>query len=165
MAALVQQVVEKYEAPMQERNHHLSLAGLEDLPGLSADGEALSKVVGDVLSNAIKYTPDGGRISISGRYQSGERAVELVISDTGIGIDPQVQELIFSKFCRTDDLAHHSTGATKFKGAGSGLGLTVARGLVEMHGGRIWVESPGHDEVGCPGSQFHILLPLEHSKV
>ena len=56
----------------------------------------------------------------------------------------------------------HSTGDTKFKGAGPGLGLTIARGIVEAHGGRIWAESPGHDEEKCPGSKFYVLLPIRN---
>jgi signal transduction histidine kinase len=54
----------------------------------------------------------------------------------------------------------HSSGKVKFKGAGPGLGLPIAKGLVEAHGGRLWVESPGHDEVNCPGSTFYLLLPV-----
>ena len=54
----------------------------------------------------------------------------------------------------------HSSGKVKFKGAGPGLGLPIARGLAEAHGGRLWAESPGHDEVNCPGSTFHLLLPI-----
>lgn len=69
--------------------------------------------------------------------------------------------MIFEKFYRVGPVAHHSTGKTKFKGGGPGLGLTLARGIVEAHGGRIWVESPGYDETACPGSQFFIILPVQ----
>ncbi|MBN1963873.1 MAG: hypothetical protein JW910_04465, partial [Anaerolineae bacterium] len=64
------------------------------------------------------------------------------------------------KFFRAHDPSLHSTGTTKFMGAGPGLGLTIARGVIEGHGGRIWVESPGHDPEHMPGSTFYITLPL-----
>jgi len=68
--------------------------------------------------------------------------------------------LIFEKFYRASDLNLHSTGLTKFKGAGPGLGLPIARGIIEAHGGRIWVESNGYDEESLPGSTFYIVLPV-----
>ncbi len=130
------------------------------------DPEAIRKVFAHLLGNAVKFTPDGGRISIHGclmpadsqRYSEG--AVEIVVQDTGIGIDPEHQELIFDKFYQTGEVALHSSGKTKFKGGGPGLGLAIARGIVEAHGGEIWVESTGQDEVNFPGSAFHLLLPL-----
>ena len=87
--------------------------------------------------------------------------VEIVVADTGIGIDPEHHEKIFEKFFRTDDTLHHSTGKTKFKGAGPGLGLTLVKGIADAHGGRVWVESLGHDEVNCPGSKFHFVIPIQ----
>ena len=86
--------------------------------------------------------------------------MEIIVSDTGIGIDPSLHDVIFTKFYQTSDLALHSSGKTKFKGAGSGLGLAIAKGIVEAHFGRIWVESAGYDETRCPGSQFHVFLPM-----
>jgi signal transduction histidine kinase len=83
------------------------------------------------------------------------------VADTGIGIPPDDLERIFEKFYRVGDITSHSTGKIKFKGAGPGLGLTIARGIVEAHGGRLWVESPGHDEQICPGSEFHVVLPVQ----
>ena len=77
-----------------------------------------------------------------------------------VWIDPDDQELVFEKFYRVGSLMLHSTGDTKFKGAGPGLGLHIARGVIEAHGGQIWVESEGYDEKELPGSEFHIVLPL-----
>lgn len=68
--------------------------------------------------------------------------------------------IIFDKFGRIGNSALHSSSKTKFKGGGPGLGLHIARGIVQSHGGEIWVESPGYDEVTCPGSTFHILIPV-----
>ncbi len=139
---------------------------LATLPTVIVDPEAIRKVFSHLLVNAIKFTPDGGRIRIHGclmpedseRYVDG--AVEIVVQDTGIGIDPEHQELIFDKFYQTGEVALHSSGKTKFKGGGPGLGLAIARGIVEAHGGEIWVESSGQDEVNFPGSAFHVVLPL-----
>jgi signal transduction histidine kinase len=86
--------------------------------------------------------------------------VELLVADSGIGIDPDQRDLIFGKFYRAENPMLHSTDSVRFKGAGPGLGLAIAKGLVDAHGGRIWVESPGRNEKTCPGSTFHIRLPV-----
>lgn len=148
-----------------QRHLTLALQGLEDLPTIQADPEAMRKAIYHLLVNALKYTPDGGTITVSGRALSPDEAefpeggVEIIVSDTGIGIDPAAQELIFSKFYQTGEVLVHSSGTTTFKGGGPGLGLSITRGIVEAHGGRIWAESPGYDEQTCPGSHFHIVLP------
>ncbi|MEW5867634.1 MAG: GAF domain-containing protein [Chloroflexota bacterium] len=155
-----------FEEAARQRGLALSLVDIHDLPPVEVDTEALTKVFYHLVSNAIKYTPDGGKITISGRaVAAGESdldqdGVEIIVSDTGIGIDPEQYELIFSKFYQTGEVALHSTGKTKFKGGGPGLGLPIARGIVQAHGGKLWVESPGHDEVTLPGSHFHVLLPV-----
>jgi signal transduction histidine kinase len=111
----------------------------------------------NVINNAIKYTPDNGRITISGRTLPG--FIEVIVADTGIGISPENQAMIFDKFAQLGSVGLHSSGKTKFKGGGPGLGLPIARGILEAHGGSIWVESTSYDEVKCPGSTFHILIP------
>ena len=130
--------------------------GAEEL--IFADPERLYQAIKNIISNAIKYTPDGGRISIDGRMMPG--FVELTVTDSGIGISPENQDTIFEKFGQLGDVSLHSSGKTKFKGGGPGLGLPIAKGIIEAHGGTIWVESEGYDEVRCPGATFHILLPL-----
>lgn len=85
---------------------------------------------------------------------------EVTVEDTGIGISAKDQETIFEKFGQLGNASLHSSGKTKFKGGGPGLGLPIAKGIIEAHGGTIWVESEGHDEKGCPGSIFHVLLPI-----
>lgn len=125
------------------------------------------KVFYQLVINAIKYTPDGGTITVSGVIVSPgemnlpEGGVEIIVADTGIGIKPEFLEVIFTKFYKTGELALHSTGKTKFKGSGPGLGLAITKGIVEAHGGRVWADSSGMDEETCPGSQFHVVLPLK----
>ena len=121
------------------------------------DSERLYQALYNVASNAIKYTPDQGSITIDGRMLPG--FIEIVITDTGIGISPEHQATIFEKFGQLGRTDLHSSGKTKFKGGGPGLGLPITRGIIEAHGGTIWVESEGYDEVKLKGSTFHILLP------
>lgn len=168
LSPLVESIVYQFEKALLERNLTLQVEGLEGLPDLEADVEALQKVVTCLISNAIKFTPDGGTIRLKGRYLAegpqGQPGIQMTICDTGIGVAPEVQSLIFTKFYRAEALNLHSTGQTKFKGAGPGLGLTIAHGIIRLHGGQLWVESPGRDEETCPGSQFHLVLPLRQGE-
>jgi signal transduction histidine kinase len=161
----VEKAVDEWRSALEERGHSLEIDDLEALPPVEGDEARLQQIFKELISNAIKSTPDGGRIEIRGRThtrRSGQY-VEVTVTDNGIGIDPEDQYKIFDKFYRTGDLMKHSTGKAKFKGAGTGLGLSLVKGIVDAHGGRIWVESPGHDEKSCPGSSFHVLLPLRPS--
>jgi len=123
------------------------------------DSERLFQALHNVATNAIKYTPDKGTITLTGRLLPG--FVEITITDTGIGISPEHQTGIFEKFGQLGRTDLHSSGRTKFKGGGPGLGLPIAKGILEAHGGNIWVESEGYDEVKLPGSTFHIMLPIQ----
>ena len=160
---LIKKVNKRFEKAFEERNISMNADGLRDLPLIPADPDLLLKVFNNIIMNAIKFTPDGGSITISGRYLNGSEPpqVEVAIHDTGIGIEPALQKLIFEKFNQTGDVLLHSSGKTKFKGGGPGLGLAIARGIVEAHGGRIWVESPGYNEEVHPGSTFFVSLPAE----
>jgi signal transduction histidine kinase len=122
-----------------------------------ADPERLYQALRNILSNAIKFTPDKGTIKVAGRTLPG--FIEITVADTGIGISPENQALIFEKFGQLGRADLHSSGKTKFKGGGPGLGLPIARGIVEGHGGTIWVESEGYDEKKLLGSTFHLLIP------
>ena len=142
------------------RNRKLTM-DIQDYEGgkqwIYTDSARIIQALRNVINNAIKYTPDGGTITINGRKLPG--FIEVIISDTGIGISPENQAVIFEKFGQLGRVELHSSGKTKFKGGGPGLGLPIARGILEAHGGSIWVESKGYDEIRCPGSTFHILLP------
>lgn len=133
-----------------------------DFPGCDemtfGDNERLYQAFRNLFSNAIKFTPDGGKITVDGRKLPG--FFEITLSDTGIGIDPRDHSVIFEKFGRVGNTSLHSSGKTKFKGGGPGLGLSITRGIIEAHGGSIWVESSGYNETMCPGSTFHVLLPI-----
>lgn len=122
------------------------------------DPERLAQAFRNLVANAVKYTPDGGSIRIDGRKLPG--FVELLVQDTGIGIQPEHHTRIFEKFGRLGDAALHSSSKVAFKGGGPGLGLPIAKGIITAHGGAIWVESECRDEQRCPGSVFHVLLPL-----
>jgi signal transduction histidine kinase len=164
-------VVTRNERYARERQLTIHTGDLTGLPVIEFDRRRLHQTLDHLLNNAIKYTPDGGQIFIEGRvlgdkqlvgkvHAGDHEFVEITIRDTGIGVAPEDRERIFEKFYRVGKSTLHSTSKVKFKGAGPGLGLPIARGLVEAHGGRLWVESPGHDEVNCPGSTFHMLLPV-----
>ncbi len=144
---------------ISERQQQLEIIPFDGMSQMTyGDPDRLLQVLRIVLTNAIKFTPDGGNITLSGRKLSG--FVEITISDSGIGIDPEYLLLIFDKFVRLGASALHSSGKIKYKGGGPGLGLYIARGIIESHGGTIWAESPGFDELACPGSTFHIMIPI-----
>lgn len=152
-------VKHEFESAMKERQIEFEV---HDFPGfremIFADGERLYQAFRNLISNAFKYTPDRGRIWVDGRLLPG--FIEVTITDTGIGINPEDQMRIFDKFGQVGNVSLHSSGKTKFKGGGPGLGLPITKGIIEAHGGAIWVESEGHDEERCPGTTFHVLLPI-----
>lgn len=146
---------------IKDRNQKLEIKPFSGSDEVTfADPERLLQVFRNILANSIKFTPDSGTITIDGRKLPG--FIEVTFSDTGIGIDPDDAMIIFEKFSspQSANTLLHSSGKTKFKGGGPGLGLHIARGIIETHGGAIWVESPGYDENSCPGSIFHVLIPL-----
>lgn len=155
---LMRMAIEPLNEAIRSRKLMLSARGLRDLPPIQGDQQRLVQAFRNIVLNAIKFTPDGGRIDITGRVQ--DDMALILIKDTGIGIDPANHELIFEKFFRAQDPSLHSTGATKFMGAGPGLGLTIARGVITAHGGKIWVESTGFSLEKLPGTTFLITLPV-----
>jgi signal transduction histidine kinase len=127
----------------------------------------LVKALSKVLLNALKYTPDGGQVQVFTELTRQDEAnddvsgyIDIRIQDSGIGIPADDLENIFDKFTSGSDVNLHSSGKIKFKGGGPGLGLPIAKGIIEAHGGRIWAESAGYSEQTLPGSTFHVELPL-----
>jgi signal transduction histidine kinase/DNA-directed RNA polymerase alpha subunit len=123
----------------------------ERLGDFVGDERKIKQILLNLLSNAVKFTPEGGRIGIIARQADGSGSVEISVSDTGIGISPEDQAKIFEEFRQVGGDYSHKT-------EGTGLGLTLAKKFVELHGGKIWVES----EVG-KGSTFSFTLPEKSS--
>jgi signal transduction histidine kinase len=161
---LLIQVQREYTRDLEERNIKLSIdESIRELPAFPADQQLLRKALDNIVINAIKFTPDGGLVTIGTSIATDEQlgeCVEIRIHDTGIGIDPANHKIIFEKLTQVGKVELHSSGRTKYKGGGPGLGLAIAAGIIRAHNGRIWVESPAHDETTFPGSTFFIRLPV-----
>lgn len=166
---MLERVVGELKADLADRHQMVVLEpAVLQFPQVSADSDLLQLVFYQLLMNAIKYTPDGRSIILSGRSWTENppqpdwppSGVEIVVTDMGIGIPAEALDLIFTKFYQTGRVANHSSGKTKFKAGGPGLGLALVRGIVEAHHGRIWAESQGYNEQMLPGSQFHVVLPV-----
>ena len=162
--SVVRMAIEPLTEYIKQRKLTLSARGLRGLPMIHCDMQRLVQALRNIVTNAIKFTPDGGRIDITASLQpdkhAGEDCVLIAISDTGVGIDSDNLELVFEKFYRAYDPSLHSTGSYKFMGAGPGLGLTIAKGVIESHGGKVWAESSGHNMETFPGTTFYIILPV-----
>jgi signal transduction histidine kinase len=172
LAEAAEKAVTIHREDAEQRNLTLTLEPMGHLPAIWGDGARIHQVLEHLIVNAIKFTPDGGRITVSGRIMGqeartatwnpplGDQFVELIVADTGIGIDPSEQDHIFEQFYEVRDPRLHSTSKTAFMGGGVGLGLAITRGVAEAHGGWVWVESEGCDPERCSGSRFHVVLPV-----
>jgi signal transduction histidine kinase len=158
VVSLVQNVVDNLRNLGPARDLRFEFENLEGLPVIQGDQQRLYHALWNIVSNAMKYTPDGRHITISG--QQIEEMVHISVQDTGVGIPPEQQERIFDRFYVLEDIQLHHTSKTEHRGGGLGLGLSVTRGVIEAHGGRVWAVSEGYDEVRLPGTTFHILLPI-----
>ena len=163
LRSVVNDLVSRLKNDAQGRQLHIVIEHSPATLAINADPTLIQKALHHVIINAIKYTPDGGHILIRTQpvtLPDGEPGAEISVQDTGIGLDPEHHELVFEKFYQVGSVALHSSGKTIFKGGGPGLGLAIARGVVRAHGGRIWVESAGHDEVHYTGSTFYLQFPI-----
>ncbi len=143
---LIESCLETAQRRGAEKDLRISVSMPQTLPDIAGDRRRLAEVLQNLLDNAIQYTLPGGKIIVSAR--SAEEEIILTVSDTGIGIPKADQPRIFERFYRVDVARSREAG-------GTGLGLAIAKHLVEVHGGRLWVES----EIG-QGSQFHFSVPL-----
>lgn len=148
-------VIESANGQIEKRNQTMILEIPDDLPPVWVDRVRLEQILTNLISNAYKYTPDGGEIIVCAEQKSDQtdsrlriNFVQLAVQDTGIGISPEDQERIFQKFFRAGDEAAQQA-------PGTGLGLNITKNLVEMLGGRIWFESNFRQ-----GTTFYCLFPI-----
>jgi len=141
------------------------------MPQFYGDKARIQQIFTNLLNNAIKFSPDGTSVEVGitvereEKEDGAEERFHITVADRGIGIDKNEHRNIFDPFYEIGNAYRHSTDASKFMGGGSGLGLSIVKGIVERHGGRVWVESEGTDREGAfPGSVFHVVLPL-HSEI
>ncbi len=170
------------------RQQVIVVEDMSGLPSALGDRNMLIQVFINLVNNAIKYTPNGGRITI--RAKTWKRAeierwlaenhffatqvgrlpgrdedlLEIVVEDSGVGIPLSEQKRIFDMFYEVGDISTHSTGDYKFMGGGIGLGLSICKGFMEKQDGVIWAESAGRDEENFPGSRFHLLMSVSGAK-
>ncbi len=145
---LVQTTVKRL-APQARDKHIILHPNLPaDLPPLQADEDRITQVLVNLVANAIQYTPVGGNVSITAARQADE--IQISVKDTGVGIPPEHLANLFTRFYRVDKSRSRNAGG------GSGIGLTIAKHLVEAHGGRIWAESKGEGQ----GSTFTFSLKV-----
>jgi histidine kinase len=144
---LVNTAIARLSHQFEEKGVQLLTELPENLPTVRADEERIGQVLLNLLGNALQYTPSGGRVQVSAQQRGAE--VHIIVTDTGIGIGAEHLPLIFTRFYRVDRSRSRVSG-------GSGIGLTIARHLVEAHGGRIWAESAGPGT----GSTFTFTLPI-----
>ena len=158
LSMILQRVMKGFQDAINERHLTVKFDETQFPQNMRGDPELLRLAFSNLVGNAVKYTPDGGNIAVIGEVING--TVRIKVRDSGIGIDTEDQQFIFDKFHTVNDAELHSSSKTAFGGGGMGLGLPIARGIVEAHGGNIFVESIGRDPLSCPGSTFTVHLPL-----
>lgn len=153
MRSLILQVTSDARAFVQERKQTISIDVPENLPSFEGDRDKLEDVLTNLISNAIRFSPDGATIRVAAHPTMGEM-LEILIEDAGVGIPQEDLTNLFEPFYTGTDTMHHHSGEHEYKSRGIGLGLAIVRRFVEIHGGVVRAHSTGH------GTQFQILLPL-----
>lgn len=149
VAMLLQQARVAFRAQAAQRNIALEIEPCEDLPLVSADSLRMNQVLSNLIENALKFTPEGGRITMNAN--PFDEQVAISVRDTGVGIEPGEHEKIFDRFYRI-------RRGEQVEDKGSGLGLAICREIVRLHGGRIWAES----EMGKGATFYLTLLPADN---
>ncbi|MES2149967.1 MAG: ATP-binding protein [Pseudomonadota bacterium] len=148
VAEIVDGALEQVAPLLQAKRHQIEVHPPAGAARVLGDHKRLVQVLANLLNNAAKYTPEGGHIAL--RVERGAREIELIVSDDGVGMAPELVARVFELFAQAERSSDRSLG-------GLGLGLALARSLVELHGGRITAESGGENR----GSTFRVFLPLE----
>ncbi len=157
-AVIVQKIVNNLQDTLKTRpiNVHFDIATWPTK--MRGDNDLISLMIGNLVSNAIKYTPDGGHIYLTATVD--DQNIRISVKDTGIGVAQDQQSHVFERFHTAGDTRLHSTSKTAFRGGGLGLGLAVCKAIAEAHGGKIWVVSKGFDPETLPGSEFIVQIPI-----
>jgi signal transduction histidine kinase len=157
LGEVIDEVVRSTQSLLEEKNHEIIIDIPEDLPQVWGDANRLVQIVTNLVSNANKYTPEGGRIIIYAQPSDNQwdpdgapQVAHILVEDNGIGIKLEDQKKIFTQYFRTEDGKDHAPG--------TGLGLNITRYLVEMQGGKIWFDSTFGQ-----GSTFHLTVPISES--
>ena len=153
LAPMLREVASRVEPFVARRGHRLMVDLAEDLGEFTLDAAKIGDAVLNLLTNAIKFTPDGGEIGLTAHLASPDEA-EVVVSDRGIGVEPRALRQMFQPFFTEFDPSRHSSGASDSQKRGLGLGLSIVRQFVELHGGKVSVES----ELGR-GTRIALRLP------
>jgi signal transduction histidine kinase len=153
--SLIHRVVEKIKVQAQQNGINLEIEIPEDLPRIRIDADRITQVLNNLIGNALRYTPQGGKIIVSAAKSSGlAGTIQISVTDTGSGIDPEALPFVFDRFYRADQSRARNSG-------GSGLGLAIVKQLVEAHGGKVGAVSPvfsNADKQGY-GTRITITLP------
>jgi PAS domain S-box-containing protein len=185
LATIIAEVGTTFRPVFEQRNLAYRMLDFPAPIELFGDTHHLRKTFHRLLENAVKFTPEGGEIEIGAairtaaelkprepalrpfsaaffRNLNAEQLLQVTVRDSGVGIDPEEQPRIFDRFYEIGPIAEHFTSHTSFGGKGVGLGLSLVKGMVEAHGGMVWVESAGTTggTGDAGGSAFHVLLPL-----
>jgi signal transduction histidine kinase len=161
LAETLSNVVMELQSNIQAREHELNISIPPGLPLVRADARRFNQILSNLLSNAVKYTPRGGKIALNAREVGIEAVPEALreglkpaaryalvdVRDSGVGIAREEQERIFDRFYRTEN-------PLKVEAGGTGLGLSLVRPLIQLFGGRIWVDSTTGE-----GSTFSFVVP------
>jgi signal transduction histidine kinase len=147
LSDLLRAAAERLRPQYDDKGVELELQSASVPLNVQADSERITQALINLLGNALQYTPSGGHVTLRARQEGNQSVVS--VTDTGIGIAPEHLPHVFERFYRVDRSRSRA-------GGGSGIGLTIARHLIEAHGGRMWAASDGHDR----GSTFTFTLPL-----
>jgi signal transduction histidine kinase len=152
---LIQQIVDRVKTQADQKNVYLKTDLQADLPVIWMDSDRITQVLNNLISNSLRYTPEGGTITVQAAFHTDGNSIYISVVDTGAGIDPENLPYVFDRFYRADKSRTRSSG-------GSGLGLAIVKQLVEAHGGYVLAESPifQSDNQKVFGTKISFALPI-----